>query len=142
MKRKKPIGGIRDRAKPADPSTDSVQPTWHESIVIDGKPYRTGGSTEEARLDLLQNGHHMTELEFGAWVARWYQKGFRIDGCTAGMLALHFQTIYLRDQASQAIARGECCGQTPDDKGHCFYCFELCPLVRTAGKIIREESGE
>lgn len=142
MKRKNPTGGMRDRAKPADASTDSVQPTWHEAIFVDGRPYTAKGSTEAARVDLIERGVVMTELEFGSWVNRWYQKGFRIDGCTAGMGALGYMTTYTSDQASQAIARGECCGETPMDTGRCLLCVELCPLVRTAGKIIREESGE
>ena len=120
----------------------SKPPAWHENVLIDGTMCSVQGTTEEARADLISQGQ-MTYVEYGRWVNRWWSRGMLVDGCGAGMKQM--SALLAADNADAVIAqmKGECCGDTLDERtGKCPRCGGLCPLVRDAGRILREETGE
>lgn len=119
-----------------------AEPAWRIECMVADLPIMVRGTTEAARIDLERCGR-MTIIEFGAWCNRHWSPGFLVDGCAATNMQL-FCTRHACDHAvMDGIRMGECCGDMP--RGHDGLCprvLELCPLVRAAGRIIREESDE
>jgi hypothetical protein len=126
-----------------------VRPEWTETIEIGMGPIVARGRSEEGRELLLRLvGEHGGDRGYARWCHMMWTPGFLVDGCPAGNLemskALHGALLIERDLR----ARGECCGGTPTERGYCERCphsatdEDICPLVRRAGKIVREEMDE
>lgn len=117
-------------------------PLWHETVLVDDEPARVGGTTETARRDLLARGD-MTILEYGRWTTRHKSQGMLVDGCPMTNLQMNAWLVADGHEAAEKYKAGECCGEMPDEQtGQCNRGLGLCPLVRIAGRIIHEETGE
>lgn len=121
------------------------EPLWTIEIATDDSmPITIKGRSEEARQDFLSLGPRPTNLEIGRWAKRWYTKPFMVDGVGAGMFLLACcLPLADKEEAEQSIERGECCGGSARSDGACEMApSKICPLVRMAGRIVRQEDGE
>jgi hypothetical protein len=125
-------------------SAIGTDPRWRETVTTnDGHTLTIRGTTEEARGDLLSLGDRPSDQDIGQWAQRWYAKPFLVDGTGAGMYLLVCLGKAAGETARDAISRDECCGNYARDDGTCYLAPELiCPLVRMAGRIVRQESDE
>lgn len=126
------------------PVSRSAQPLWKMDVRLsDGRTIPIGGTTNQAREDLLALGEAPTAMQIGRWAEKYYTSPFLVDGCATGLTVMAAIGLAQAETVRVAIREGTCCGHDTRGNGRCFLVPELvCPLVRAAGKIVREESGE
>lgn len=135
---------IRDRIRSkANEQYQAKELTWWANVIVGTVMVSVAGTTQEAKDDLNEHGGKMTSLQYGQWIKRWKSKGFLVDGVAMTNLQMHCFLMADGHEAHEKFDAGQCCGDMPDEtNGQCGRGLGLCPLVRQAGRIIHEETGE